>query len=118
MNGVLRGVVAALVGVLISASPVSAAETVVTAQVAPVRHVVVNDRGVILQIISNTSEDVTPITHLNHAQGEQVVLTDEIRARYEKTVARLDMSKPAIYERKNPLKKLISQLRLLTVIPL
>lgn len=129
MRGVLRGIIAICMGVLVWAPPVSAAETVITARVMPVRHIVVDEAGVVQRIISNTSENVTPIVHLGSAEGREILLTDDVKQRYETVIAGLDMSGPADYTRKSPFKlalayvqsqtthqlKLLSQIKLLAL---
>lgn len=105
VRGLLRGIVAVVMGVFGFTSPVSAAitgggETVVTAKVMPVRYVVVDDRGVVQRVVSNTSEPVTPIVHLGNFEGPIVPMTKEISQNYHREIARLDMSRPADYERR------------------
>lgn len=121
VRGLLRGVLAMVVGVMVFTSPVSAVtggETVITAQVMPVRHIVVDRDGVIQRIISNTSEDVIPVVHLDTAEGDEIEFTAEISERYETAIAHLDMRRPADYVRKQPLAITIARLQYLSALPL
>jgi len=125
VRGLLRGIVAIAIGVLAFTSPVSAAaptvaggETVITARVMPVRHIVVDHEGVIQRIISNTTENVTPIVHLGSAEGEEVVFTTDVKQRYESLIAHLDMQRPADYVRKQPLEILLARLQYVGTLPL
>lgn len=125
VRGLLRGVLAMVVGVTVFTSPVSAAvptssggETVITAHVMPVRHIVVDHEGVIQRIISNTSENVTPIVHLGTAEGEEILLTTDVKQRYESVIAHLDMQRPADYVRKQPLEILLTRLQNISTLPL
>ena len=115
----MRGLIAICVSVLLFAPSVSAAETVVTARVAGVRHVVVDTRGNIQQIVSNTSEDVAPIIHLSTFEGEQVAMTKEIEVRYLAIISKANMEQAGIvYTRNSPLKALIAHLSHTSILPL
>lgn len=125
VRGLLRGVLALAVCAMILASPVSAAvptnsggETVITARVMPVRHIVVDDDDVIQRIISNTSENVTPIVYRGNFQGEQIPMTDEVRLNYDNAIAALDMRRPADYIRKSPLQLLLAHVQHVSVLHL
>lgn len=118
VRGLLRVVLAMVVSVMVFTPPVSAAiptgsggETVITARVMPVRHIVVDDSGVIQRIISNTSENVPPIVYLDSFQGEQIPLTDDIRQNYDDAIAVLDMRHPADYVRKSPIQLLLAHVQ-------
>jgi len=125
VRGVLRGFIAVVMGVMLSTSPVSAAtpttsggETVIAAQVMPVRHVVVDSDGVILRIVSNTSENVAPHVYLGSFTGAQISMTAEVNQRYENLIAKLDMQRPADYVRKQPLDILLTQFQHLSALHL
>lgn len=114
-----------VVGVLVFTPSVSATtttssggETVITARVMPVRHIVVDGEGVIQRIISNTSENVSPIVHLGTAEGVEVPLTTEIEQDYKAAIASLDMKRPADYVRKQPLELLFARLQHISALPL
>lgn len=118
---IVRGILAIAMGVLLFTPSVSAAtsgETVITARVMPVRHVVINKEGTILRVVSNTSEDVSPIVHLGSFEGPEVTMSEEARATYDRLVAHLDMSRPADYVRKSDAEIALMQWRDLAVIPL
>ena len=118
---IVRGILAIAVGVLLCTPPVSAAtsgETVITARVMPVRHVVINKDGMILRIVSNTSEDVSPIVHLGSFEGPEIALSDEARGSYDRLIAHLDMSRPADYVRKSDAEIALMQWRDLATVPL
>lgn len=112
---VMRGTVFAIVGVLLFApyahAQVQAAETVITARVMGVRHIVVDRRGNITQIVSNTSEDVAPIAHLDDLLGKQVSISAETERHYREIISRSDMSRAGVvYLREPPLKKFVANL--------
>lgn len=86
----------------VSATTASGGSTVISGRVLPVRYVIVDDDGVIQRIISNTPEKVTPRVHLGAINGEQIPLSADIAARYEKDIAKLNMERPADYARKPP----------------
>lgn len=125
VRDLLRGVLVMVIGVTVFTSPVSAAiptssggETVITARVMPVRHIVVDRDGVIQRIISNTSEDVTPIVHLGTAENGEVPLTAEVKRNYELEIAQLNMERPADYVRKQSFELLLAHLRHVSTLPL
>lgn len=85
--------IVALLGVSI-APATAAAENVsvtqvitVTAVVAPMRSIVVNDQGQMIKIYSNTDQDITPKVYLNTAPGPQKTLTPELQAQYAKIIS-------------------------------
>lgn len=111
----MRGAVFAIVGVLLVApqahAQVQAAETVITARVMGVRHIVVDRRGVITQIVSNTPEDVVPIAHLDDLLGKQVSISTETEQAYREIIAKTDMSRAGVvYLRESPLKRFVARL--------
>lgn len=91
VKSVMRGVITVFVSVLAFAPSVSAASTVITAQVAPVRHVVVDSDGVIQEVVSNTAENVLPLVHLGSMDGTQIPLSDDVRQQYVAIISQLDM---------------------------
>jgi hypothetical protein len=92
----------------------SAAQTVITARVMPVRHVVIDKDGVILRIVSNTSENVAPIVYLDTFGGARTAMPKETRQGYEHLIGQLDMSRPADYIRKSSLEILVAQIQTVT----
>lgn len=111
----MRGTVFAIVGALLLApqahAQVQVAETVITAQVMGVRHIVVDRRGTITQIVSNTSEDVAPIAHLDDLLGKQVSISAETERSYREIIANTDMSHAGVvYVRESPLKQFVARL--------
>lgn len=59
----------------------------VTGRVIPVQSVIINNEGAIIQILSNTTEDVEPRVYLNQINPDsRVDLTDKVRDEYRKLV--------------------------------
>jgi hypothetical protein len=88
------GVLLALVSVLtftvtapVSAGTISVTQTItVTARVLPKRSIVVNDKGQMTKIYSNTTENVTPKVYLNDVPGEARSLTPELLQQYYQVI--------------------------------
>lgn len=60
----------------------------ITATVLPARSIVVNDRGQMTKIYSNTDQDVTPKVYVNKAPGELGVMTPELQKQYDSIMAK------------------------------
>lgn len=72
----------------------------VTVTVEPVRTILVNKNLRIVQIISNTTEDIEPIVFLDSQDGVQLPYTDGIRTQYLALKSVTNFNKPGIvYER-------------------
>jgi sugar (pentulose or hexulose) kinase len=70
-------------------------------RVLPTHYVVINAQGNILQIISNTTEDVTPRVYIERITKEtEVPLTDEINQAYQKEVPKGSSKVGILYENK------------------
>jgi hypothetical protein len=96
---VMKQVVVFLVSVcvlcVLGASGTTSAETVtvqgnpitVTARVAATHYLIVNDKGEIVQIVSNTNGEAKPRVFLNKvARGQEHPLTDDISRQYKTLV--------------------------------
>ena len=62
-------------------------EITITARVLPARSIVVNDKGQMIRIYSNTDENVTPMVYINKAPGEQTALTPKLKKQYQAVLA-------------------------------
>ena len=68
--------------------------------VLPKHHVIIDENGQIQEIISNTSEDVTPDIYVGKiAKESQVVLTPEVLAQYNQLVAKGSSHVGTLYKR-------------------
>lgn len=109
-----------MAAVLLSASVFAAESTsvAVTARVAPVREVLLNQAGEITSIRSNTPEDVQPLFYKTNFDSEPVPPPAGALGRYAQLLKTCDTRKTGvIYQRQaKPLQKInkffISQLRL------
>lgn len=76
--------------------------TIVTAVVAPVRIIVVNDSGEITKVVSNTPKAVTPTVRKNTPDGLQITLTKDIGAQYTAITRHMNTHKiGVIYQTNN-----------------
>lgn len=74
-------------------------------QVLPAQHIVINEKGEITQILSNTSEDVMPKVYLKEiASGNERSITPEIQERYRQLVPP-GSAKPGILYQKSILEQ-------------
>jgi hypothetical protein len=73
----------------------------VRATVLPARYVIVDERGVITSIITNTSQDVIPTAYLGSISPENArPLTPQLLESYQKIIKNLDITGPGvIYKR-------------------
>jgi hypothetical protein len=63
-------------------SPASGGSVVITAVIAPVRTIVINDQNKILEVISNGPNNVTPSVYKNRLTTKPVALTPAIYDQY------------------------------------
>lgn len=69
----------------VSADTLSVTQIItIKATVAPMRSIVVNDKGQMTMIYSNTDQNVTPKVYLNEAPGPERLLTPALKAQYDK----------------------------------
>jgi hypothetical protein len=85
----------AVIGVLSLAPAAAGAQTIsvsqtitITATVAPKRSIVVNDKGQMTKIYSNTDQNVEPGVYLNDVPGESRPLTPELKKQYDDIMAK------------------------------
>jgi hypothetical protein len=84
--------ITSLLSVFISTQSVAADTTgsgnvVVSAVIAPVRYIVVNNNKIV-EIISNTDQDVTPTVELSKLGGKQISINQEIKNQYVNIMSR------------------------------
>lgn len=84
--------------------------TVITAKIAPVRIIVVDNKGKITQVISNTKENVTPTVHKNSPDGKKTVLTQSISKQYKTILKSSDTHKTGVIYQADDKTNLISYL--------
>lgn len=90
--------ISALSVILVSVPQAVRAETVyspeytitVTARVLEHRTIIVDAKGTITQISSNTNNNITPDVHFLSYDGPRAVLTPEISRQYQHLMSRLD----------------------------
>jgi hypothetical protein len=68
---------------------------IITASIAPVRYIVVNDHGAIIEILSNTRSDVTPSVYKNRPDSP-VALTEPIRDQYAALIRHIDLHETGV----------------------
>lgn len=74
----------------------------VTVTVDPHRVIIVDKNFTILQIVSNTEEDVRPVVFLDSQDGEEIPYTDSIREQYLYLKPTLNFLQPGIvYDRED-----------------
>lgn len=79
-----------------SACPVRAApqsaggSVIIRAAVAPVRYILVDDRGKIREILSNSPTDVTPLVYKNKFDTKPIALSPAIYDQYAAIMTRVD----------------------------
>lgn len=72
----------------VSAKTISITQTItITATVAPARSIVINDKGEMIKIYSNTTENVTPRVYLNDVPGEARPLTPGLLKQYKQVMS-------------------------------
>lgn len=72
-----------------SAQTISITQTItITATVAHARTIIVNDKGQMTKIYSNTAQDVTPKVYLNDFPGESRPLTPALVKQYRQVIDR------------------------------
>lgn len=70
-------------------------------RVLPAHYVIVNDHGVIIEIISNTAQDTVPLVYKNKlAKSTQTILSDDIIKQYQKLLPP-GTSHPGVLYKKN-----------------
>jgi len=81
----------------------SSGTIVVTAIVPPARYLLVNRQATIIEILSNTPSNVTPMVYVNSLRGSPLILTSAIDQQYEAILATADIAHPGvIYVRQVP----------------
>ncbi|HUD05339.1 MAG TPA: hypothetical protein VMR18_00245 [Candidatus Saccharimonadales bacterium] len=75
---------------------------VVTAVIAPVRYVLIDNKGNIKEILSNTKENITPKVYINSLSSSQATLTIQVYQRYEAIIDKVNTKRTGIiYQNKN-----------------
>ncbi len=74
----------------------------ITAVIAPVRDILVNNQGVIQQIVSNTSEDVSPKVYQSSFHASQTTLSPDVNKQYQKIMLTVDTKRTGIVYRATP----------------
>ena len=69
---------------------------VVTAVVPLARYILVNHQATVIEILSNTPINVTPMVYVNSLKGTPLVLTPEIDQQYETILATVDGAQPGV----------------------
>jgi hypothetical protein len=89
------------------AAPMSSGSSVtITAVIAPVRIILVNGRGVIIKILSNSPANVTPSVYKNKLNTKPTALTHSIYSQYSAIIQHADLHKTGvIYELKSHVDK-------------
>lgn len=96
---IVGGLIAIATNPVPAAAQSSIGMVTVTAVIAPVRSIVVDERGTIRQIQSNTPAAVTPIVYRNSLTGTQLALTPPILAQYNGIITRVDTQHTGIIYR-------------------
>jgi hypothetical protein len=77
-----------------SATPIVGENSIeVTAEVVPIRYIVINRNNVIIEITTNTPNLITPTVLQNSIIGTQVQLTNNIIQQYQKILSDCNFSK-------------------------
>lgn len=84
-------------------SPVSSqtggGSVIITATIAPVRDVLVDNHGVILEILSNTSDNVAPTVYKNRLDTDPIPLEPGVAERYDSLIRRVNTHKTGVIYR-------------------
>lgn len=78
------------------ADSASGSSVIIMATIAPVREIVVDDRGVVIEILSNTNEDVTPKVYRNKPDTVPVALSSAIYSSYKLAMKRVDTRRTGV----------------------
>lgn len=97
-------------GVLLM-SPAASADTIapggsvtITATISPVRIIVVNSSGAILEILSNGPSDVTPSVYRDSFNTKPIALTPAVYNRYAAIIRHTDLRKTGVIYKYKPVK--------------
>ncbi|HUD05631.1 MAG TPA: hypothetical protein VMR18_01760 [Candidatus Saccharimonadales bacterium] len=66
----------------LTSSPASSGSVTISAAIAPVRYILVDNRGTITEILSNSQENVTPIVYKNKLGSVPITLSQAIYSQY------------------------------------
>jgi hypothetical protein len=81
--------------------PASSGSVTISAAIAPVRYILVDNQGKITEILSNSQENVTPIVYKNKLGSEPITLNQTIRSQYITLMTNINPDHNGVIYRRN-----------------
>jgi len=85
----------------VAPSPATNSSVVISAVIAPVRYILVNDQGIITEILSNSQENVMPTVYKNKLGSEPITLSRAIYSQYISLMTNISSNHNGVIYRRN-----------------